>query len=191
MVVTVYADRRSVDVASVAQGLAASLDALSKPHQVTTLFDRASETERPRRRRTSTLNTLPANPLPALVNAANATEITILVVWGPLTGDLIAAFDLSRIVLLVTDDSVSALRAAQRTLKLCGSLGFGADRVLVVTMLNDNTPQWDPAVVATALKRDIIGRVPRPGSAGATTEAYDILCERLLAAAAKREPERL
>lgn len=186
MVVTVYADRRSVDIASVTQGLAAALQALSKPHQVTMLFDRAGETERPRRKRAPAANTLPANPVPALVNAANASDITILGVWGPLTGDLIAAFDLSRVVLLVTDESVTSLRAAQRTLKLCGSLGFGPDRVHVVTMLGDDTPQWDPSVVATALKRDVVGRVPKPGSATATTEAYDLLCARVLEEATKQ-----
>lgn len=180
MVITVYADRRVHDVTGVAEALAASVAERIRPKNVSLYIDRVANGQRSRRKRSPLSRALPANPVPALAAAAEGTDVTILGVWGPVTEQVIAAFDMSRVVLLLTDDAVTSLRAAQRTLKLCAGLGFGADRIVVVTLVDDGSDSLDPAAVVSALKREIYETLPRLPEDARSRTAYERLSGRVL-----------
>lgn len=187
MVITVYSDRRIHDVTGVAEMLAEVIGEQVRPRQVTLYIDRVASEARSRRKRAPVRRALPLNPVPALASAADAPDVTVLGVWGPVTEQVITAFDLSRVVVLLTDDAVMSLRAAQRTLKLCAGLGFGADRIVVVKLVDDGDESIEPAAVASALKREIFGTLP--SSANDATEdrqAYHRLTSKLLGASGER-----
>lgn len=175
MVITVYADRRVHDVTAVAESLAVAVAETIQPTKVVLYFDRVANGERSRRKRAPLRRALPVNPVPALASAAEGAEVTILGVWGPVTEHVLTAFDVSRVVLLLTDDAVTSLRAAQRTLKLCAGLGFGADRIVVVRLLDTNETSLDGREVATALKREIFASLSLSGS----DEDYQRLAAKL------------
>lgn len=175
MVITVYADRRVHDVTVVAESLAGAIEETIRPSKVVLYIDRVANGERARRKRAPLRRALPANPVPALSAAAEGPDVTILGVRGPVTEHVITAFDLSRVVLLLTDDAVTSLRAAQRTLKLCAGLGFGADRVLVVRLVDPAAVALDGREVAYALKREIFASLPLTGG----DEAYQQMAKRL------------
>jgi MinD-like ATPase involved in chromosome partitioning or flagellar assembly len=164
VVITVYADRRIHDVTAVAESLADAVAEIIRPTKVFLYIDRVANGERARRKRAPLRRALPANPVSALSTAAESADVTILGVWGPVTEHVITAFDLSRVVLLLTDDAVTSLRAAQRTLKLCAGLGYGADRVVVVRLLDSSETSLDGREVAIALKREIFASVSMAGS---------------------------
>lgn len=163
MVITVYADRRVHDVTAVAESLAEAIAETIEPSKVVLYIDRVTNGERTRRKRAPLRRALPANPVPALSAAAEGSDVTVLGVWGPVTEHVITAFDLSRVVLLLTDDAVTSLRAAQRTLKLCAGLGFGADRILVVRLVDPDSAALDGREVTQALKREIFASIPLSG----------------------------
>jgi hypothetical protein len=175
VVITVYADRRVHDVTAVAELLAGAVAETIRPRKVALYIDRVANGERARHKRAPLRRALPANPVPALSSAAEGNDVTILGVWGPVTEQVITAFDLSRVVLLLTDDAVTSLRAAQRTLKLCAGLGFGADRIVVVRLLDSESSSLDGREVANALKREIFASLPLKGGA----EEYQRLARRL------------
>ncbi len=179
MVITVYSDRRDHDVTGVAELLAEAIGEQVKPKKVSLYIDRVAGEVQSRRKRAPLRRALPANPVPALASAAEAPDVTILGVWGPVTEHVITAFDLSLTVLLLTDDAVASVRAAQRTLKLCASLGFGADRIVVVTLV-DGSEDLDPATVASALRRDIFGSIPRTPDHPNSQAAFEKLAGRIL-----------
>lgn len=176
MVITVYADRRVHDVTAVAESLAEAIAETIEPSKVMLYIDRVANGERSRRKRAPLRRALPANPVPALSAAAEGPDVTILGVWGPVTEHVITAFDLSRVVLLLTDDAVTSLRAAQRTLKLCAGLGFGADRILVVRLVDPEAAALDGREVAYALKREIFASLPLTGG----VEAYRRLARQVV-----------
>lgn len=163
MVITVYADRRVHDVTVVAESLAEAIAETIQPPQVMLYIDRLANGERSRRKRAPLRRALPLNPVPALSAAAEGPDVTLLGVWGPVTEHVITAFDLSRVVLLLTDDAVTSLRAAQRTLKLCAGLGFGADRIRVVRLLDPDATALDGREVAKVLRREIFASLPLEG----------------------------
>lgn len=166
MVITVYADRRVHDVTAVAESLAEAVTETIQPPRVMLYLDRvANGAERARRKRAPLRRALPANPVPALSAAAEGSDVTILGVWGPVTEHVITAFDLSRVVLLLTDDAVTSLRAAQRTLKLCAGLGFGVDRIRVVRLVDPAATALDGREIASVLKREIFASLPLTGGA--------------------------
>ena len=174
MVITVYADRRVHDVTAVAESLAEAIAETIEPSKVVLYIDRVANGERSRRKR-APLRALPANPVPALSAAAEGTDVTVLGVWGPVTEHVITAFDLSRVVLLLTDDAVTSLRAAQRTLKLCAGLGFGADRILVVRLVDPDSAALDGREITNVLKREIFASLPLAGG----VEEYRLLAKRI------------
>jgi len=72
----------------------------------------------------------------------------------------LAALDASDRVLLITQLTVPALRAAQRSLALCQRLGYPADKVLVVVNRLQSGDVLSPADAASLLKHEIFWKLP-------------------------------
>lgn len=139
MVITVYADRRSAEVGDVAARLAHAIGGIVGESRVTLLGPRV----------------LDAGDAPAaLVEVAARYDATVVALTGAPTEHVVAAFDASDRVLLLTAPSVPSIRGAQRTLRLCKSLGYAAAKVVVVLHdFGDDAP-LAPHEVALALKRE-------------------------------------
>jgi hypothetical protein len=176
VLITIYADRRDHDVTGVAEALAESVADRVPSGEIALYLDRVVGERRSRRKRAPVRRALPANPLQVLSTAAERAEITIIGMWGPVTEQVITAFDLSRIVLLLTDSAVPSLRAAQRTLRLCAGLGYGADRIAVVLLTDGVEDSLDHTAIAGVLKREIYAAVPADGDPA----AYQRLAARVI-----------
>ncbi|MCC6317034.1 MAG: hypothetical protein IT361_05010 [Gemmatimonadaceae bacterium] len=178
MIISLFADRRTPDVAAVAHDLARAL-AATWPGQSMSLFVDGVATRAARGIRF----TLPAQPLPASVSRALAalrpTEHAVLAFVGSVTEPVITAFDLSQRILVLTDASVASLRAAQRTIKLCKDIGYTRGRVLAVVLLEDAEPV-DVDAVRAALRRESFSVVPgRQAPAESRRAAIAELADRI------------
>jgi hypothetical protein len=149
VVVTVYAGRRTPDVAVAAEGFARALRASCAPQPVAVFLDNSAAS--PSRRHAD------ARPLPLdikrVTERLGPREHAVLGVVGPVTEQVLTAFDLSVSILLVTDGSVASLRAAQRALRLCRDVGYADDRVLAVLMTDGSNDGVIDA--AQVLKREV------------------------------------
>jgi hypothetical protein len=181
MVITVYTDRRSSEVATVALRLARALSALVGPSDVVLLGPRALGDEDIAVDRASLGESLsPADVGAMLGDLAARYAAAVVSLAGPPTEQVLAAFDASDRLLLLSDPSVASIRGTQRTLKLCRSLGFDAPRMAIVLRDFDDAP-IAPTDAALAFKREIFWTLP---GAGATAEesdaAYAGLARRLV-----------
>jgi Flp pilus assembly CpaE family ATPase len=166
MVITVYADRRSNEVGDIAERLTDAIAACVGRDGVI-LLD-------PRR--------LAAPDASArLRDMAGRYAATVVALSGAPNEQVLAAFDASDRVLLVTHPSVPSIRGTQRTLKLCASLGYGAEKLGVVLHdFGDDAP-LGPADAVLALKRDIYWTLEGTQAAEpARMNSYAGLARRLL-----------
>ena len=157
MIVSLFADRRTPDVAVIAHDLAVALGAQSATRPalyIDTVATRGAKGLR---------FSIEPQPLPASVQATLAqlgpTEHAVLAFVGSVTEPVITAFDLSTRILVLTDSTVKSLRAAQRTFKLCRDIGYTPGRVLAVVLLED-AGLLDVDAVRAALKREAFSVVP-------------------------------
>ncbi|MGQ0650344.1 MAG: hypothetical protein ACT4P7_22615 [Gemmatimonadaceae bacterium] len=168
MIVTVYSDRRTPDLAVVAHDLALAFSRLLPGQDIALFVDGAVIRSTPDADFTLEPQSLPANLRGALSRFADASHAVVGLI-GPVTEQAITAFDLSDRILVVTDSSVSSLRAAQRTFKFCSEVGYPARKVLAVHLHEDPVPAaMDCAAVARVLKRDVFCGLPR-GARGRET----------------------
>ena len=103
----------------------------------------------------------------------------VVALSGAPSEQALAAFDASDRVLLVSDPSVASIRGTQRALKLCGSLGYGADKTAIVLHDFDEHAPLAPADAAVAFKREIYFTLSAPSAAG--DDSYSRLAGRLMA----------
>lgn len=183
MVITVYADRRSHEVANIAGRLACAIAARLGRAQValvgTRLFTAAME---PGVETTVLSEGLaPQDVSVLLADLAGRYPAAIIALSGALNERVLAAFDASDRVLLLSDPSVASIRGTQRTLKLCASLGYGAEKTAIVLHDFDDAAPFAPADAAIALKREIFFTLPGESEAnGPTDDSYARLAGRLM-----------
>jgi Flp pilus assembly CpaE family ATPase len=182
MVITLYADRRFHDIADLAEGLAHAMAS----HEVAV---RVAVSAAPQHGDGAPATTTHVDVLPPgnpgevsryLDSLSPRVQVTLVALGGAPNEQVLATLDASDRVLLVSDPTVTSLRATQRALRLCASLGYGSEKVSVLLHgFTDETPIV-PAEAAAILKRDILGVIPGPGSDPvARASAFRQLAERL------------
>ena len=181
MIVSLFADRRTPDVAAVAHDLAVAIRAQSTTQPVALYVDPVAT-----RAAKGLRFSIEPQPLPTAVHAAlgqlRPTEHALLAFVGSVTEPVITAFDLSTRILVLTDSTVKSLRAAQRTFKLCRDIGYTPGRVLAV-VLHEDAGLVDVDAVRAALKREAFSVVPgRNAPADARRAALAELADRILRA---------
>ncbi len=185
MVITLYADRRFHDVADLAGGLASAM--ASRDVAVRVAVIAAPQHGDGSAPSVGQFDVLPSGS-PGDVSRYLAAlsphfQVTLVALGGAPNEQVLATLDASDRVLLVSDPTVTSLRATQRALRLCVSLGYGSEKVSVLLHgFTDETPLV-PAEAAAVLKREILGVIPGPGSDAAARErAFHHVAERLTAA---------
>jgi len=184
MVITLYADRRSHDLSDIAGGLAralASQDAAWTVGVVGAAASREGEDWDGGGGRVAFVEaTLPPNVGTYLLDVAPRYAMTVVALEGAPNEQTLAALDASSRVLLVSDPSVASLRATQRALKLCKSLGYGSEKVAVLLHGFADDAPLAPAEAAAVLKREIVGMIPGPAAdPAARALAFRQLAQRL------------
>lgn len=171
MVITLYADRRFHEVTDIAVYLASAIVPLVDPARVL-LVAAHPPTD------AMATGVVGTGVVRAYLDEAGATRdigevlrgkagrhaVTVVAVVGAPSPQVLTALDVADRVLLVSDASVPSLRATQRAIKLCASLGYGLDKVAVVLHdFSENAP-LAPGEVARALKREIFWVIPGPAA---------------------------
>ena len=183
MVITLYADRRTLDIADIAGRLARALaPRFPAPGAVVATTTPGGGHAHHR---------LDGVPYAAFPPGATPAEIVsdlhrlaaqypvTLVAWsGAPTEQALAACDSSQRVILVSDPSVASIRATQRALKLCSSLGYDAGKVCVVLHGFDADGALGPRDAAGVLKREIFWVLPGTRD-GERDAAFEGLADRL------------
>lgn len=185
MVITVYADRRSHEVVGIAGRLAraiATVAATVGGDGVVLVGSRLPDARAFPGIDTATINdhATPQDVSELLTGTAHRYHTAVVALSGVPNEQVLAAFDASDRVLLVTEPSVASIRGTQRTLKLFGSLGYGADKTLLVLHDFGDDTLLDPADVAIAFKREIFFTLPGHAAGSASAEAYTRLAGRLI-----------
>ena len=181
MVITVYTDRRSSDVADVALRLAHALSAIVAPAGVVLLGPRPQGgADSAVQHAPLAESSSPGDIGALLADLAARYAAAVVPLAGPPTEQVLAAFDASDRLLLVSDPSVASMRGTQRTLKLCRSLGYDLARTAVVLHDFDDAP-IAPTDAALAFKREIFWTLPgRSASPDERDAAYAGLARRLI-----------
>lgn len=184
MVILLYADRRTLDIADIAGRLALALAPRIPDPGVVVATPRALASQV----RDGVSHVVIADDgSPAGVTQSlqqlEAQYPMIVVAWsGAPDEHVLAACDVSHRVLVVSDPSVASLRATQRALKLCTSLGYGIDKVLVVLHGFADDAPLAPAEAAGVLRREIFWVLPGAAAAASVRNAsYAGLASRLSA----------
>jgi hypothetical protein len=164
MVITLYGDRRSNDMPDIAGGLARALARLDAQWTVVVVGAAAPrDWEDDLRGRVAFREaSLPADVGAYLLDLAPKHAVTVVALEGAPNEQVLAALDASSRVVLVSDPSVASLRATQRALKLCTSLGYGSEKVAVLLHGFADDAPLAPAEAAAVLKREIVGTIPGP-----------------------------
>lgn len=184
MVITLYADRRFHDIADLARGLAQAMASHDVAVRVAVIA--ATQHGEAAPALTGQVDVLsPGNPGEVsryLSSFSPHFKVTLVALGGAPNEHVLATLDASDRVLLVSDPTVTSLRATQRALRLCGSLGYGSEKVSILLHgFTDETPIV-PAEAAAVLKRDILGVIPGPGSDPvARASAFRNVADRLTA----------
>ncbi len=182
MVILLYADRRTLDIADIAGRLALALAPRVPDPGVVVATPRALAS--PVRDGVPHV-VIPDDGAPAGVTQSlqqlMAQYPMIVVAWlGAPDEHVLAACDVSDRVLLLSDPSVASLRATQRALKLCTSLGYGIDKVRVVLHGFADDATFAPAEAAGVLRREIYWVLPGAAAGhDARSSSYAGLAERL------------
>jgi hypothetical protein len=182
MVITLYTDRRSNDISDIVGGLARALARLeAEPTVVVVGAAAPREWRDDEGGRVAFLDAiLPADVGPYLLDLAARYAMTVVALEGAPNEQMLAVLDASARVLLVSDPSVASLRATQRALKLCASLGYGSEKVAVLLHGFADDAPLAPAEAAAVLKREIVGMIPAPAADPATRAlAFRLLAQRL------------
>ena len=117
-----------------------------------------------------------------LLVLAGRYEVTLALLAGAPIESVLSALDASDRILLVSDPSVASLRATQRWLRLCGSLGYGLEKVRVLLFDFAEDAPLAPSEAAAVLKSEIFGVIPgETTSAEQRASSYARLAERLTA----------
>ncbi|MBK6307425.1 MAG: hypothetical protein IPK33_12245 [Gemmatimonadetes bacterium] len=184
MVITLFADRRTLDIADIAGRLALALAPRVPSPGVVVATPRAlaQQLSDDVSRVIIADGGRPAEVTQALQQLVTQYPV-ILVAWsGAPDEQMLAACDASDRVLIVSDPSVASLRATQRALKLCTSLGYGIDKVSVVLHGFADDAPLAPGEAAGVLRREIFWVLPGGGAAGEVRRSsYAGLAERLSA----------
>ena len=116
-----------------------------------------------------------------LLRLGGGYAATIVAVSGALREQVLASFDVAQRVLLVSDPSVYSLRATQRALRLCATLGYPPDKTAVLLHGFALDGPLDPADVAAALKHDPFWSLPAEAEGEEARQlAYAQLARRLI-----------
>ncbi|MCC6931054.1 MAG: hypothetical protein IT359_18830 [Gemmatimonadaceae bacterium] len=183
MVITLYADRRTLDIADIAGRLARALASrLPAPGAVVATTKPGGGEARLRLggvpHASFPPGATPAEIVVALQRLAAQYPATIVAWSGAPTEQALAACDSSQRVLLVSDPSVASIRGTQRALKLCSSLGYDAGKVGVVLHGFDADAPLGPRDAADVLKREIFWILPGERDRE-RDKAFEGLAERL------------
>jgi Flp pilus assembly CpaE family ATPase len=188
MLITVYADRRSNEVADIAGRLADALANLPAGGDVALVTSANMENAAPGRvAQLPMSDTSSAHEVGVLLRGISQQYTNAVVaISGTPDGRVLTAFDESDRLLIVSDPSVASIRGTQRTLRLCQSLGYGADKTAVVLHDFREDSPLAPADAANALKREIFYTLPGGAGAGESAvsgsvqHAYTRLAQRLV-----------
>lgn len=164
--VTLLTDRRTPGVLDLARALAARMRGGTE-RKVALLVDPALAREGAVLPRDPGEVAVPAT-VPAMLARLIASTDTVLAFRGPVRPQLLAAIDRSALVIVVTGDGVTSLRAAQRALTLLAQVGFPRDRVDVVVVVGSDTavsPDLD--MLREVLARDVAFVMSRTAPSGA------------------------
>ncbi len=184
MVITLYADRRSPDIADIAGQLASAIALRDMALPVALLASPGPIDMAPDETgRVAVLEAGISGDVGAFLRGlASRYAVTVVALGGAPNEQVLAALDASQRVLLVSDPSVASLRATQRTLKLCASLGYGSDKVAILLHGFADDTAIVPAEAAVVLKREIFGVIPGQSADDSRRHAsYLALAERLCA----------
>lgn len=182
MVITLYADRRSPDLSDIAGGLARALAAQEVGWAVAVVgAGSGSDAVRDGERARVTYRDTPPRDVGArLHELAPRFDVTVVAIEGAPDEQTLAVLDASTRVLLVSDPSVASLRATQRALKRCASLGYGSEKVAVLLHGFADDAPFAPAEAAAVLKREVVGMIPGPAAdPAARALAFGQLARRL------------
>lgn len=160
MIVSLVADRRTAGVAEVAHDLAVGLrDRLRVPSMalyVDLIAIRAWS---------ATGTDLVPQPLPGTMRAAltalRPEQHAVLAFVGTLTEPVLTAFDLSSKVLVLTDDGVASLRAAQRMCRLLHDVGLPRHRLCAIVLADDPDRSEVLEAARAALREHSFVVIPR------------------------------
>ena len=179
MIVALYADRRTRDVAVVAHDLALALRSRSPRRAVALFVDDVATRSVGNSEFVIAARELPRN-LRIAVAAHGDADHLVLGLTGPVTEQVVTAFDLSQRIVVVTDSAVGSVRTAQRTFRFCASVGYPAAKVLAVHLHGGpEDAALDCASIAKALRRDVFCGLPR-GREPMRRAAYTALAGRVL-----------
>ncbi len=184
MVITLYADRRFHDIADLAGGLAHAMASRDVAVRVAVIAaPQHAEGQTPGMGQVDVFP--PGNSSEVsryLTSLTPHFQVTLVALGGAPNEQVLATLDASDRVLLVSDPSVTSLRATQRALRLCGSLGYGSEKVSVLLHgFTDDAPLV-PAEAAAVLKREILGVIPGPDADPARrSAAFRHVADRLVA----------
>jgi len=185
MVVTLYAERCTLEVAQIAGRLSRALGVRLPPPGVVLAIPHAL----PRCATVDVAHEIIAKGRTSgdvtadLARLARQYAMTLVTWSGAPDEQVIAALDASDRVLVLSAPSVTSLRWAQRSLRFCSSLGYGIDKISVVLHGFDDDAPLTPFDAADALKRDIFWTLPGGGDDECSAGAYLGLAERLSARA--------
>lgn len=185
MVITLYADRRFHDVADLAGGLASAM--ASRDVAVRVAVIAALQHGDGSSRGSGPVDVLPDGSPSEVSRYLTALsphfQVTLVALGGAPNEQVLATLDASDRVLLVSDHTVTSLRATQRALRLCTSLGYGSDKVAVLLHGFSDDTGLVPAEAAAVLKREILGVIPGPGTDPVARDlAFRHVAERLTGA---------
>ncbi len=184
MVITLYADRRFHDIADLAGGLARAIASCDLAVRVAVIAA-PQHGDAPSHDSAKIEFLPPGNPGEVsryLGTPSPQVQVTLVALGGAPNEQVLATLDASDRVLLVSDPSVTSLRATQRALRLCVSLGYGSDKVSVLLHGFSDATSIVPAEAAAVLKRDILGVIPGPGAdPDVRSRAFLRVAERLTA----------
>lgn len=184
MVITLYADRRFPEIADIGGHLACALASRDTALRVALLASaRPVDMAPDDSGRVTVFDVDPSSDVGVhLRNLTPHFAVTVVALGGAPNEQVLAALDASHRVLLVSDPSVASLRATQRTLKLCASLGYGREKVAIVLHGFADDSALAPGEAATALKREVFGVIPGPAADTARRKSsYLRLADRLIA----------
>jgi MinD-like ATPase involved in chromosome partitioning or flagellar assembly len=183
LAVAVYSERRSAEVVAIAARLAHAIAQRIDAGRVALVdTDRSGHDHVNGSVALEPVDELePARIHGRLTALRDQYHVLVLAVTGGWTERVFALLDASHRVLLVVEPIVASIRAVQRALKMCSSVGFSAEKVQLVLHGFTDEEAISSVEAVAALKRDVFGKLEREGAEDASTDqGYGSLAARLL-----------
>jgi Flp pilus assembly CpaE family ATPase len=183
LAVAIYSERRSAEVVAIAAKLAHAIAQRLDTGCVALVdADRTAQEHVAQDVALETLRELePARIHGRLALLRDRYRVLVVAVSGGWTERVFAILDASHRVLLVVEPTVASVRAVQRALKMCSSVGYSAEKVQVVLHGFSDAEAISSVEAVAALKRDVFAKLAREGAEDASPDqGYGSLAARLL-----------